>query len=72
MGAYGSYGPVQRSAKKEATSTHLPVEAAFLPSAPPREVLGNELQCAHEWPSEAAKPLLKVHKTSLSIAQEVS
>jgi hypothetical protein len=32
MGAYGSYGPVQRSAKKEATSTHLPVEAAFLPS----------------------------------------
>jgi hypothetical protein len=24
------------------------------------------------WPSEVAKPLLKVHKTSLSIAQEVA
>jgi hypothetical protein len=34
MGAYGSsYGPVQRSAKKAAASTRLPVEAAFLPSA---------------------------------------
>jgi hypothetical protein len=32
MGAYGSYGPVQRSAKNAATSTRLPVEAAFLPS----------------------------------------
>jgi hypothetical protein len=32
MGAYGSYGPVQRSAKKAATPTRLPVEAAFLPS----------------------------------------
>jgi hypothetical protein len=24
------------------------------------------------WPSEVAKPLLKVHKTTLSIAQEVA
>jgi hypothetical protein len=32
MRAYGSFGPVQRSAKKAATSTRLPVEAAFLPS----------------------------------------
>jgi hypothetical protein len=32
MGAYGSYGRIQCSAKKAATSTRLPVEAAFLPS----------------------------------------
>jgi len=32
MGAYSSYGCVQRSAKKAATSTRLPLQAAFLPS----------------------------------------